>query len=1793
MPQSFNASLNVQLNAASLNASTKQISNALGRITGQASEFQKSLDASTARVFAFGATTVVLNGVTQSFKKLLSTTVDVQKRLIEINSIFQASEASFNRFRNSIFAVAKETGQAFETVADGAAELARQGLSAAETANRLKSALVLTRISGLDAEKSVKALTAAINGFQSAGLQHNEIVNKMVAVDTAFAVSAQDLAEAFSRAGSTAEDAGVSFDQLLGLVTAVEQKTARGGAVIGNAFKSIFTRLARGSTIDKLQELGVEIDATQSGIQKLEALSNAIENIADPTVVSKIKELAGGVFQINVVSAALKDLSNDTSIFAGATEKSVNASNEAFEKNEALNKSLATSINTLIVGLTSLAEKIGSITLGPLAESLLGIANKFVTFLDKALDPEKGNALIKGFFKAIGAFLSGPALVIFTVAFVKITKLVAKFAAEGVRTLLTMGSQTEKIRQIENGLVGLLGRDVALRKTIESTTMSQAQKEQAVITAIQRENALLQQQAVLMRQLAAAAAARGVTGFTSGGGFSGRRGAGFSAGFRAEEAQAQMLGASPSVKAHRSKGTIGGRRFIMNNEETEIPNFAGGDSAVIPRYARGFVPNYVRIPSVADIERKRRSDFFTGDKARSEWIDAEIAKGSAVGLALQKKRDSQGKRSYYANEGSNKTVMVIPDVYKFNPNRADHKFLKPYRSGMGQGMIDFFEGGVTGIAANLEGNKKFGKLVGLEKHIKQNLTDAVNASLNGLVDKSNMRTNPRSYSKSDVVDIMEKGGAGAFGAIKGAVFEALIQAITGGVAQDKGQLDIDFSKDDGNILDLIFGISGFSYGDFKASRSRDNKTKFAKQTIDNVRGKVGTARTRKKTKNDTNRAAGFIPNFNAVLGYPVKDDQIRIHRDSMGEPLAVTNTRDEPRGLRDAIDRERAGVGMASRGFVPNYAAGAVVGRLLSKVNPKNLFGGFKKGADKSAKAMDKQAKAAGSSGTGMLAISIASGGVVTALGGVESGYQQQVSAFKALQEAQVEAAIATAKVSDKFMKAGQIIDESTGKFKDGLFDLVDTIHEQTLKEGPQRTGMQKAANTLSSPLVSAGLMTAAMFAPAGVNKLKGMKGKAPAAGAGSNAARFQGVPTTSRATHFSSKAAASTLAATKATTKLGKAFDKTKNVLGKVVSKAAIPLTIAFGALEIASIRNNDELSKTEKANKTRRAVGSTAGAAIGAAAGTLIPIPVVGTLVGAAVGSFIGGGIAGLFDKPDTDAEKTQIAESRAATIQDQRNKTLKELGFDQLVGDKEMGFGGAENMQDVFNKMFADAGGTLDQAQEIVDMEQNIEGYSRALDAAKKAVEDAGNNDKKRAEALEEQVTAENLLKGAQSKYRLGIAKAVKLIDAQNGAAKRTVDRNMKIAAATAKVASAEAKLAEATLRLSVQRNAAADMASNIDRQATVRADLGQLIDSPVGKAGLAQRNMFAGINSASLKKFSAEQNLKEAEHQFEKTTGVNPILMEGIMEKFRKDPTTLDEQEQRAVDEFTKEGAALPKAMELFEKAGHSFEDSVRAAYIGFEKAAKDAAAAQKEVKTQMDDLIQSSIRASGDSLRNLYGADRDPIDMDFMGEQVQQTVDEIQKMIQGDKAFDPEELGHLFAEFDDQGLGVKLEDLIREFDPSILTDELVAAMQEARNAAFGGAETLAGKKMQNIIQPDFEKREGIDITEPMKKLEGKLSEFDQIIEMSNTNLLKLFTDERTSAIATELDNTVNAYQNMAEGANGMAELFIGEGGAGEEANQVKTFIEESNKLFGEMIGAVKDASKALKAAKAELADAKGS
>ena len=636
MAAPININANLNLNPASINASAKQVQQALGRITGQASEFQKSLDASTARVFAFGATTAVINGVTQSFKALVSTTVNVQAKLTEINSILGAGAKEFNQYRNSIFNVAKQTGQSFDTVAGGAAELARQGLGAEESAKRLKAALILTRISGLSAEQSVKALTAAMNGFTSAGLTAEQIVNKIVAVDTAFAVSAQDLADGFSRAGSTAEDAGVKFEELLALITAVEQRTARGGAVIGNAFKSIFTRISRGSTIEQLKELGVAINANQTGIQKLKALSQALENVADPTIASEIKELAGGVFQINVVSSTLKDLSSETSVFGKATKTAFSEGNAAMEKNAFLQEDLLAKLNVLTVTVTSLGERLGNLTIGPALKSILSLGTSLAEGLDKALDPEKGNAFVKGLFSIIGKFISGPGLAIFSVAFFKIFKMVLKFAKDGFKSLMQMGSAAEKVKNIEGGIVDLLQRDLGLRKKLENSSLTQAQKEKAVLDAIKKQNALLKAQQQIVTNIAAVARKGGVTGFSpTTGSFRGKKGRRFAAGGQGQmepdlmtalvnESRDAPRGASPFVTNFRGKPAvmntseaqvkIGGREEILTQDQ--IPRFNKGTRGIQSKGKYAFLVPQIGVRGILPSSTIKGKKFAGGASVR-------------------------------------------------------------------------------------------------------------------------------------------------------------------------------------------------------------------------------------------------------------------------------------------------------------------------------------------------------------------------------------------------------------------------------------------------------------------------------------------------------------------------------------------------------------------------------------------------------------------------------------------------------------------------------------------------------------------------------------------------------------------------------------------------------------------------------------------------------------------------------------------------------------------------------------------------------------------------------------------------------------------------------------------------------------------------------------------------------------------------------------------------------------------------------------------------------------------------
>ncbi len=243
----------------------------------------------------------------------------LEKALGEINKLLGATIRSFG---DQLFEVTKETNQSFEDAAECCAIFAKQRLSVAEILENTKNALILSRLTGKSAVESVEILTAALNAFTTPALNSTDIINKLATADKKFGVSTANLADAITRAGASAQQVSCSLDQLCSLIGAATlaespdgRPGTRGGAVIGNALKTIFVRLQRDETLYLLEVMGVTVKengVTLPAIDILSNLANKLDQFSDGQK-THVTECLGGVMQLNVTKSILESLKKQKS----------------------------------------------------------------------------------------------------------------------------------------------------------------------------------------------------------------------------------------------------------------------------------------------------------------------------------------------------------------------------------------------------------------------------------------------------------------------------------------------------------------------------------------------------------------------------------------------------------------------------------------------------------------------------------------------------------------------------------------------------------------------------------------------------------------------------------------------------------------------------------------------------------------------------------------------------------------------------------------------------------------------------------------------------------------------------------------------------------------------------------------------------------------------------------------------------------------------------------------------------------------------------------------------------------------------------------------------------------------------------------------------------------------------------------------------------------------------------------------------------------------------------------------
>lgn len=600
----------------------KNLNQPLGRITGLATEFEKSIAASNARVLAFGASVGILNAISKGFKSILDNGIAVEKALGDIGAVSGQSAAQLDQLGDALFNVAKNTSQSFNTAAKAALEFSRQGLSVEETVKRTNDALTLTRFTSLSAADAVDTLTAAVNSFSGAGLTTTQILNKLIAVDSAFAVSAEDLANGLARAGSIAQEVGVTFDELNGLITVAQEKTARGGAVIGNALKTIFTRVRSDETISALRSIGVESLDTAGNLR------DVVPILTDLSL--KLKDLSGGEriqileavaskYNINILSSILGDIGNAESQFKKALGTGLGATNEATARQVELNKLLDVALNQAAVSAGELANNLAKIGLNDNLKSLVGYVNSFLDSINKLLSStDAGGDLARGIIKGFSDVLFKVGLPLIAAIFIKLTKDIATFGIESLQTILGINQKVKERQALEQAVTATLISNKGIMDQILAASGNQVKQQEILLKAYGDQIAALKTIQSISASVAPALQGAGLVVTPNGvgkkDGGKGKAAEGYLPAQEAADVRRGVGGASSSSKVVSIPNFAfgGGKKgtMIANTSEYVVPNFANGGSAIfnqdmVKAYglpagakkigaANGYIPNFAK-----------------------------------------------------------------------------------------------------------------------------------------------------------------------------------------------------------------------------------------------------------------------------------------------------------------------------------------------------------------------------------------------------------------------------------------------------------------------------------------------------------------------------------------------------------------------------------------------------------------------------------------------------------------------------------------------------------------------------------------------------------------------------------------------------------------------------------------------------------------------------------------------------------------------------------------------------------------------------------------------------------------------------------------------------------------------------------------------------------------------------------------------------------------------------------------------------------------------------------------------
>lgn len=230
----------------------------------------------------------VVMSVIRTFKDMAQTSMQIESSMAQIKVVTGATDSELQNFFKTSTNLAQELGQSITDVAKSIENFSRLGYNLEDASELAKYANVLSNVADTDVETATTGLTSIIKGFDMDVSEAEHVTDVLVKVGQEYAISAEELMEAFERGGASMYASGTSFEKTAALFAAANA-SLQNASTVGTMFKTVSARVRQSKS--ELEELGEDYDTIAKNFSKYREEFMAITGIDIQDSVNSYSDL--------------------------------------------------------------------------------------------------------------------------------------------------------------------------------------------------------------------------------------------------------------------------------------------------------------------------------------------------------------------------------------------------------------------------------------------------------------------------------------------------------------------------------------------------------------------------------------------------------------------------------------------------------------------------------------------------------------------------------------------------------------------------------------------------------------------------------------------------------------------------------------------------------------------------------------------------------------------------------------------------------------------------------------------------------------------------------------------------------------------------------------------------------------------------------------------------------------------------------------------------------------------------------------------------------------------------------------------------------------------------------------------------------------------------------------------------------------------------------------------------------------------------------------------------------------